>query len=252
MTHVDDQFVYTPPKPETFARVCDKAIGEIKLEDHPYPPVPSNLVTYKFLPEEVDGDLPEEYQGAEVLPALMDHIKSKPISVLLYGPPGSGKTRQGYALLRQERLLRAASLILDGEEVHSRTWRDDHGTEQRGFTRSEWAEWKLHTLACGDRVFIITESADIRRFRYDRVKLDEWCEFPRTLVVDDIGFMEPNDWVKESIYHLANERRANGRRTIWTSNLDPNGLREAFGPAIASRLTGGVILNLDGEDRRNV
>ncbi len=238
MTHVDDQYEYrSPPKP-TFADLVGKAV-----EVHPFPAKPP--AHHRLTEAEIDLDFPVEYQGAEVLPCVMEAIKQRPISMLIYGPPGTGKTRQGWAMCRQERLIRAKSLLIDGEVIDH-----THYEGYRLYHRGHWVDAKLLELGNADRIKMITEAGEIRGNRYKRELLDEWAAWPRILIVDDIGFMEPNDWVRESIYHLANERRANNRRTIWTTNLDPDGLKAAFGAAIASRLMGGSIVNLDGEDRR--
>jgi DNA replication protein DnaC len=101
-----------------------------------------------------------------------------------------------------------------------------------------------------ERLEIITEVGDIRASRYERDALDGWVNSRYWLAVDDIGAIEPNEWVREAIYHLANERRGKGSPTIWTSNLSPQKLRDTFGAAIASRILGGAVIETDGKDRR--
>ncbi len=99
-------------------------------------------------------------------------------------------------------------------------------------------------------VSLLAETGHIRVHRYDREALQELIDYPQWLAMDDIGVVEPNEWVREALYHLANERRASNRTTVWTSNLSPQKIRDTFGAAIASRILGGVVIEVDGKDRR--
>jgi DNA replication protein DnaC len=105
-------------------------------------------------------------------------------------------------------------------------------------------------LAASAPLRIITEVGQIRACRYDRDRLANWTNYPGWLAVDDIGAVEPNEWVREAVYHMANERRGMGRTTVWTSNLNPQKIRDVFGAAIASRILGGVVIETSGADRR--
>lgn len=72
---------------------------------------------------------------------------------------------------------------------------------------------------------------------------------PALLVLDDLGAERQTDYVQDALTALL-RRRLNGcKATILTSNVAP----EAFGemdPRLASRLAGGVVLNMSGPDRR--
>jgi hypothetical protein len=106
--------------------------------------------------------------------------------------------------------------------------------------------------AWGDqhKIHVIGECSDVDRHRYEWEYLDAWAGFAGVLCVDDLGYRKPTEWTFQAIYHLATHRRANGLRTIWTTNLDAARLTEAYGPAIASRLTGGTVIVTGGADRR--
>jgi DNA replication protein DnaC len=171
--------------------------------------------------------IPTEYQGALLPDSLRDVLKRGPLSVALIGPAGVGKTRNLWAMVHH---ARRAVMV------------NEIGTERR--------DPLAQGLKDRDRVKIITEVGDIRAHRYDRGWLDQQCAWPHWLAVDDIGCIEPNEWVREALYHLANERRAHGRRTVWTSNLTADGLRSTFGGAIASRILGGLVIECGGNDRR--
>lgn len=184
----------------------------------------SNLVWHV---DDLQYGIPVEYQGAELPASLRQILGNEQQTVAMVGAPGTGKTRNLWAMLYHARKARFKSLI--------------------GEPRTEPM---VHGITSRDRVRIITEAGNIRAYRYDRAWLTDQCDWPHWLAIDDIGCIEPNEWVREAVYHLANERRAHNRRTIWTSNLDPDGLRSAFGGAIASRILGGVVVEVEGRDRR--
>ena len=72
------------------------------------------------------------------------------------------------------------------------------------------------------------------------------------LVLDDVGAERPTDWTGERLYALINRRWLEERRTIATSNLEPDALQAAVGTRTYSRLIHGALaLSLTGVDRRS-
>ena len=196
-------------------------------------------------PSDLWHGIPEEFHAAELSPSLHKALSTKPVSVALVGPPGVGKTRALWAMVHAIRQKKMEGLIwqaIDQCSVHF-----DGETIPR---RESVAEAITRQLKKIDRLRIITEVGDIRRNRYDYSWLSVMSAEPFWLAVDDIGAIEPNEWVRESIYALANERRAHKRTTVWTTNKTPGQLRDTFGGAIASRLLGGVVIETTGEDWR--
>jgi DNA replication protein DnaC len=156
--------------------------------------------------------VPAEYAKAEVSPALKALNGTPWQSVLLIGPAGTGKTSQLWAVVR------------------------------RSVTGREWeGEQAAH---------LISECADVDRYRYDWDWLMAWSKFPGVLCVDDLGYRKPHDWTIQAVYQIATYRRAHKLRVIWTTNLDRDRLAESYGGPIASRLTGGVVIDTGGADRR--
>lgn len=190
--------------------------------------------------------IPAEFKGAELSPALMDVLRTKPLpaSLALVGPPGTGKTRSLWALLHRMRAQAMKELI--GTEL----FRDTVSVGEYSHRSERVTEAIERQCDAADLVGIITEVGDVRAHRYDRPILETWIKYEYFLAVDDIGAIEPNEWVREALYHLANERRSAGRFTIWTSNLSPTKIRDTFGAAIASRILGGAVVEVDGADRR--
>lgn len=75
---------------------------------------------------------------------------------------------------------------------------------------------------------------------------------PRLILFDDLGAERPSEWAVERLYTLINFRTANMLSSIYTSNLDQQGLSKTLGPRIASRVFGySTILELVGKDHRS-
>lgn len=217
----------------------------------PTSPKPEPVV-YCLGSEAFDAGIPPEYHGAELREDLRDLLRDNRIGLYLHGAPGTGKTREAWAMVRADRTKRHLAEIqgIQLEPVAqwsatAKAYQWVHPIGQEG-----WEREYIERMTQDDRVRIITECADIRRHRHDRDWLDSMANWNGWLVVDDIGFATPDSWTTEALYHLANVRRSYRRPTCWTSNLDADALTKAYGPAIASRLMGGTVVNLGGEDRR--
>ena len=71
------------------------------------------------------------------------------------------------------------------------------------------------------------------------------------LYIDDIGVEKPTDWVINIIYLILDERYTHELRTVFTSNLDLNQIKDRLGQRIASRVKGlGLVIEMGGGDRR--
>lgn len=77
------------------------------------------------------------------------------------------------------------------------------------------------------------------------------CRLAPLLFVDDLGAEKPSEWTKERIYEVVDDRYANLRPFIVTSNLPPNRISESVGERVASRLQEiATPVPLVGVDRR--
>ena len=235
-------------RPETLGDALERFPAPAK----PISEQPQDL-TYRLTAADIEDTLPIEYRKAVAIDAVRQSVKaaimSKDIggSALISGPPGTGKTWQLYGLLRAQRMRNARSLIETGERIRheltsARKWKAE--------PEAAWAARRSRDVVAMDRLAIISESSDIRRARYDRDRLDAWCKDERILAIDDIGCVKPSEWVLEAVYEIATQRRKDGLTTIWTTNLQPDELRQTFGGAIASRLLGDAVVEIDGKDRR--
>ncbi len=74
------------------------------------------------------------------------------------------------------------------------------------------------------------------------------CEL---LIVDDLGTELNSPFVQTALYTLLNTRLTTGRRTVISSNLDPDQMRARYSPQIASRINGAFrTLPFLGQDIR--
>lgn len=69
------------------------------------------------------------------------------------------------------------------------------------------------------------------------------------LLIDDLGAEKVSDWSIPMMYEIIAARTNWNRPTIITSNLTVAQIAD-WNPRIASRLAGGVVYRMDGEDRR--
>jgi DNA replication protein DnaC len=158
--------------------------------------------------------IPAEYAKAKLTPHIKPLMQPGWTTLLLIGPAGTGKTTVLWGLHKA---------LTTGKE-----------------------------FAGQHPVHVISECADIDRYRYEWDWLEDWAKFPGRLCVDDIGYRKPTDWTYRAIYHLTNYRRQFQLKTIWTTNLTTEQLTEYYGAAIASRLMGGVVFQTGGADKRIV
>ncbi|MDR0813353.1 MAG: ATP-binding protein [Oscillospiraceae bacterium] len=71
------------------------------------------------------------------------------------------------------------------------------------------------------------------------------------LIIDDLGSEMSNSFTASVLYEIINGRLLSGKKTIISSNIDPDGLDERYGAKIHSRIWGEfVVMGFVGEDIR--
>lgn len=71
------------------------------------------------------------------------------------------------------------------------------------------------------------------------------------LIMDDIGAEKPSEWVSERLLQIINFREAEGKSTIFTSNISPDELGKKLGNRIKSRIIGNTKeIHLVSGDKR--
>jgi hypothetical protein len=107
--------------------------------------------------------------------------------------------------------------------------------------------WTIRRVS-RDPVHVMSEAADIDAHRFSMPHTEAWSIFRGILCVDDIGYKKPNDWNIQVLYTVLNHRRANGLRTILTTNHEEKKIAEMYGDHIASRMFGDKMLNVGSID----
>ena len=185
---------------------------------------------------------PAEYNDAKLTGNLSAKIPKSWRTVFFYGPPGTGKTHCIWAMQRKANGWLALCDEWEGQE----------------FTSSDDDKSRQASLSCQldglrnkkAKVYIISECSGIDRHRYDHDYIDGLCIHPGPLAIDDVGYKKPNEWNVQALYEITTRRRASDYRTVITSNLTPDRVKELYGAAIASRLTCDVVIPTGGDDRR--
>lgn len=231
------------PLRDTVSEVSDALRERIRRIGAERPPRPEPAV-FRLVESDLDHEVPPDFHGARLLPAVADALRTRPVSLLLAGPNGVGKTRQAWAMVRASRRSRLGALFTTGEAIEHE-WQTGRGW-CLPIDRATWAARAIDR----DTVWLISEVGDVRRHPFDFAWIDRPARFSSWLVVDDVGASPPTPWVLDALYLLANERRGWKRPTVWTTHHPPERLRDVLSPAIASRLLGGLVLSLDGPDRR--
>lgn len=148
-------------------------------------------------------------------------LDDAPSWLLLTGPVGRGKTGLAVSALRELIQRGQSGLFVEAPNLLDRirqTWDETLGVK----------EHELHAAV---------RDVDV-------------------LVVDDLGKEQPTDWVRTRLFVLLNDRYNAQRRTIITTNLSEQALKERIGEAAVSRiedacgLAGGYVLPLDGPSLR--
>lgn len=82
---------------------------------------------------------------------------------------------------------------------------------------------------------------------YDRLREMRLAD---VLVLDDLGSSRINEWQREKLLGVVDERWQHARPTVITSNMDE--FDDALGPRLTSRLgDGATVVMLDGKDLRD-
>jgi len=152
----------------------------------------------------------------------------------IFGEVGRGKTWLSVALLKD--LIKTLEIP---EQMRSSVIRDIK--KFRDIYRFVYVPWLLMK---------IKSSYDSNSSLTEQGIIEEYTNIP-VLVLDDIGSERPTEWVREKLNMIIYFRNNRGLRTIYTSNVDPEGLKERLDERITSRILQQCeIIRLTGPDRR--
>jgi len=83
-----------------------------------------------------------------------------------------------------------------------------------------------------------------------RNMIENLCEHDNLIVIDDLGTEKMTDFAHTGIVHLISTREELMLPTMITSNLTIDEIAEHIDQRVASRLAGGVVIGMQGKDRR--
>ncbi|MBD3421251.1 MAG: AAA family ATPase [Chitinivibrionales bacterium] len=138
--------------------------------------------------------------------------------VVLVGNPGTGKTHLAVALIRK---------IIE---------------EQPNFY--PYFISALHLLSD-------IKKATLSEHPKDEEQIISFYVNKRVLVIDDIGVEKTSPFVNQTWYRIIDDRYANSRATVFTSNLSNAELSEKLEPRLISRIFSGITLPTAGDDFRS-
>jgi hypothetical protein len=105
--------------------------------------------------------------------------------------------------------------------------------------------------ASRDPVYVMSEAADIDAHRFSMPHTEAWAAFRGILCIDDVGYKRSaNDWNMQVLFAVLNHRRANGLRTVITTNFNREKIKEIYGDHIASRIFGDREIDAGKVDMR--
>ena len=151
------------------------------------------------------------------LSLFLDNWRKQPVSLILTGDPGLGKTHLAVALLKEYAKLNPLSYSCQYISA-----RDIEAEMDK-----EMAEYK----------------------RPANYLLDELASTPGLLVVDDLGAERASDYLERAFFRLIDQRL--NSLTIWTSNLSWIDIGQRYGPRISSRLRVCLPIAFSGNDQRH-
>ena len=86
-----------------------------------------------------------------------------------------------------------------------------------------------------ERKFLNTLRETIQKGWDYEYEIERLCDV-QWLILDDLGFVKPNDWHKEVLFSMLDNRYSSQKPTLITSNLGHKEILDTYGKRFASRL----------------
>lgn len=168
-------------------------------------------VPVSYLSARLSDALPHQTQAVDAIRAWV--VAGSGV-LLVVGPVGSGKTHLAMATVRALVERRAAALVVEMLPF---------GRRLQSAFRDDSSEDAILSPVIGH----------------------QW------VIVDDLGSGITSDIIRRSLLALVDERQAHNRPLMITSNWDLQWIADRLDDRIASRLSAGIVVTLDGPDLRH-
>lgn len=152
----------------------------------------------------------------EIIDAVIQWC-NKPISLVLYGQPGRGKSTVMFLLIRK---------AIEKFRIHNIRWIKSKHLDDKMV--SEFNKY-------GDTEHCVAQFSE-----------------PTILFLDDLGIERSSDRTERDYYDVIDQRWADLKPTVITTNLSPEEVEKTYGPRIYSRLKDSKWVHFDGPDLRGV
>lgn len=204
--------------------------------------------------------LPKMYKDSYITnfsPSIQKAVKDwvnndKQWSLFISGGWGTGKTYLSYSIMR---------------EFHLKLWQTDKNRDSfiKEAIENFWDPQKRYddtydvyhssdkyTPVTDPRFYNIASIAnDLRKEAIDGGDtLKTIIDAKSVIIIDDIGKEKLSEFLTQQLYLIINERYSHVRKTVITSNYSLAELMSVSDGAIASRVSGGRTIALEGTDKR--
>ena len=184
--------------------------------------------------------VPERYRVARSGDFKLPPIEMNDSGLFLTGPVGRGKTHLAAAVLAD--MLPEIWQII---EVFSHRLADKSDEYLIGRTVTPNALW----VSVPKLLLRLKRTFSQQSQECEGDVIDELIK-PRLLILDDLGAEKVSDWSASNVCMILDERIAECRATIVTSNLSGRDIHDAGDERLASRLGGMEQMTVTGQDRR--
>jgi len=169
-----------------------------------------------------DNDIPKCYFDCNVTNitnniTIFNAFIKKPFPLMIFGEPGTGKTYFMLSLLKE---------LLDTKKYPRHMFR------------------YFNAVVLDERI-----DSEIKSYNSANNFIKGLCE-DHFLFIDDFGIEKSKERAERNYYTLLDNRLANCKATVITTNLKEDEILNIYGARIHSRLKQSHILHFKGEDKR--
>ena len=179
-----------------------------------------------------------EKQVVERIPVILARLEIPPRALVLCSGQAEHTDAIGAAAGALDMLVLSGGPGC-GKTVAAALWIAEYVKDRKNWGRDSIEGLREATFVAASPIWL-TAAKLARWERYDDEKMTALLKTPR-LVLDDLGgeFMDKGGFYASLLDELVNERQANSRPTIITTNLDADAFKVRYGDRIVDRIREG-------------